>query len=250
MNAKLWRTLGNIMLSLVMAIILMSAGCGDHQKAGGKVDAPAEAPEVTQAKLPYLGESDVEFRKEKTGTMKPDTVYYTIPKFSFINQDSAEVSHRTYENKIFVADFFFTECPSICPILSSQMWRLQGLVKNEGLQNDVMFLSHSVKPEHDSPAVLKEYGDKLGADYSNWNFVTGNTEDIYDQAEDGYMLTAFPSDTASGGIFHTDKMTLVDRQMHIRGYYDGTSTISVDKLFEDIKKLINEQPADNDQPAQ
>ena len=152
-----------------------------------------------------------------------------------------EVSHRTYQGKIFVADFFFTTCKSICPAMSSQMARLQSLVQKKGLEKEVMFLSHSVKPEEDTPEVLKAYGNALGADFSNWNFVTGKADDIYDQAQLGYMLSAFPSDTADGGIFHTDKFTLLDREMHIRGYYDGTSTKAVDQLFEDIQILIKEK---------
>ncbi len=190
--------------------------------------------------LPYWGETDVAFHHQN-GTTIADTIYYTIPKFSFVNQDSAEVSHHTYAGKIFVADFFFTHCPSICPMLSAQMARIQSTIKQEGLQDKVMLLSHTVDPLRDTPAVLKAYGDQLGADYSNWNFVTGKPEDIYYQAEDGYMLTAFPSDTAAGGIFHTDKLTLVDAQMHIRGYYDGTSTKDVDVLIQDIHRLLAEQ---------
>lgn len=198
---------------------------------------------VQSERLPVIGAYDIEFRQGPDGSQIADTIEYTIPKFSFTNQDGKTISHRDYAGSIFVADFFFTECPSICPILSSQMARLQELVKKEGLNKEVRFLSHSVKPEHDSPAILKEYGEKLGADFSNWNFVTGKADDIYEQAQYGYMLTAFPSDTAAGGIFHTDKLTLVDYKFRIRGYYDGTSTKSVDKLFADIHTLLKEQKA-------
>jgi protein SCO1 len=229
-------------VSLIIAFTHMAAGC-EEKKTEGIIPEDDIVTSHDEGALPYLGESDVEFTREKNGTSVVDTVYYTIPKFSFTNQDNKIVSHHEYENKIFVADFFFTTCPSICPILSSQMARLQTLTKKEGLDHDVMFLSHTVDPEHDTPAVLKAYGDQLGADYSNWNFVTGRAEDIYDQAQDGYMLTAFPSDTAQGGFFHTDQVALIDRQMHIRGYYDGTSTKEIDQLFLDIKKLLHEQPA-------
>jgi protein SCO1/2 len=121
------------------------------------------------------------------------------------------------------------------------MSRLQALTKKESLQADVMFLSHTVDPVHDLPDTLKKYGTDLGADFSNWNFVTGSAEEIYWQAENGYMLTAFPSDSAEGGFFHTDKIALIDREMHIRGLYDGTSTKEVDKLFEDLKLLVKEK---------
>ncbi len=204
------------------------------------LDDPDEN-EVTTHGLGYYGEHDIELVKAADGSIEADSVYYTIPKFSFTNQDGKNVSFRDYEGKIFVSDFFFTTCKSICPAMSSQMTRLQGLVMKEGLQDKVMFLSHSVKPEEDSPEVLKAYGDALGADFSNWNFVTGKADDIYELAQEGYMLTAFPSDTAEGGVFHTDKFTLIDTGMHIRGYYDGTATNSVDKLFEDIKWLVKEK---------
>lgn len=203
-------------------------------------DKPTEASTEIR-NLPYIGEHDVEFVKKGNGEIVPDTVYYTIPKFSFINQDGKEISHRDYQGKVFVADFFFTTCPSICPMLSSQMSRLQALTAKDSLQNDVMFLSHTVDPTHDLPDTLKKYAMDLGADFSNWNFVTGSAEDIYWQAENGYMLTAFPSDSAEGGFFHTDKIALIDRQMHIRGLYDGTSTKEVDKLFQDLKILVKEK---------
>lgn len=197
--------------------------------------------------LPFFGEPDVEFNNNAEGTMQADTIYYTIPKFSFINQDSAEVSHHTYAGKIFVAEFFFTTCPSICPMLSAQMARIQDTLKADGIYGKVMLLSHTVDPLKDTPSVLKAYADNLHADYTNWNFVTGRPEDIYYQAEDGYMLTAFPSDTAAGGIFHTDKLTLIDWEMHIRGYYDGTSSTSVNQLIKDIRKLVKEQAASTTQ---
>lgn len=203
-------------------------------------DTPTNPAEVEKV-LPFLGEHEVEFNKMDDGTMVADTVYYTIPKFSFINQDGRVISHRDYDGKIFVADFFFTHCPSICPMMSAQMMRLQGKVKDAGLNEEVMFLSHTVDPTRDTPDTLKAYSQKIGADLSNWNFVTGPEEDIYYQAENGYMLTAFPSDSADGGFFHSDKIALIDRQRRLRGIYDGTSTKSVDQLFEDLKVLKNEK---------
>lgn len=221
--------------SLAFILLIFATSCTDQPQVISMDESKKEE------KLPYWGEPDIVFNKLENGSVTADTVYYTVPKFSFINQDSTEVSHHTYDGKIFVADFFFTECSTICPMLSAQMARIQAALKQEGLSNEVWLLSHSVKPLTDTPTVLKAYGDNLGADYSNWNFVTGKPEDIYYQAEDGYMLTAFPSDTAQGGIFHTDKLTLVDTEMHIRGYYDGTSTKEVDELLSDIKKLVLEK---------
>ena len=185
--------------------------------------------ETNELHLPYFGE----------GGLTDETGRYTVPKFAFINQDSVETSHLNYQGHIYVTDFFFTKCPSICPIMTSQMSRLQDMMKKEDIYGEVKILSHSIDTENDRPSVLKEYADRIGADLDHWNFVTGNKIDIYDQAKYGYFLTALESDTAVGGFFHSDNFVLIDRDMHIRGYYDGTSTSSVDELFQDIKKLRN-----------
>lgn len=190
-----------------------------------KTDKPSQ-------QLPFIGPHEL--------SSEGDTIYYSIPKFSFTNQNHQEVSHRTMQEKIFVADFFFSTCPSICPMLSAQMVRLQTMVKTAGMDTDVRFLSHTVDPNHDLPDTLRAYANLIGADLSNWDFVTGKAEDIYYQAEKGYLLSAFPSDSAEGGFFHTDKIALIDKQMRIRGLYDGTSTKSVDKLFKDIEILLHE----------
>jgi len=195
--------------------------------------------------LPFFGEHDVEMKRGDSGELIPDTVYYRLPYFSFTNQNGETVSFKDYEGKIFVADFFFTNCESICPIMSSQMARLQAMLKRDSLDQKVWLLSHTVDPDRDTPETLKAYASQIGADLSTWNFVTGASEDIYWQAETGYMLSAFPSDTAQGGFFHTDRFTLLDRSMRIRGYYDGTSTKSVDQLLSDIRILVNDEYSTN-----
>ncbi|MDG1261243.1 MAG: SCO family protein [Flavobacteriales bacterium] len=190
--------------------------------------------------LPYYGDHDIGLDLQPDGSRLADTLYFTVPAFSFINQDSIEISHKDYRGHIYVTDFFFTTCPSICPVMSSQMSRLQDKLKNESLFGEVKLLSHTVNPENDTPAVLKAYADKMGADTRYWNFVTGTQDDLYDQARYGYFMTALVSDTAAGGFFHSDIFVLVDTQGHLRGVYDGTSTKEVDQLFEDII-LLNTQ---------
>jgi protein SCO1/2 len=234
MNAKLWKESTSIIAILVS---LLMVGCRDQETSTKTVGQKTSKIES----LPYLGEHDIQFLHKSDSSIIADTIYYTLPKFSFINQDNKEISHRNYSGKIFITEFFFTECPSICPIMSSQMARLQELIKKEGLNQEVMLLSLSVKPDHDTPEILRAYGDKLGADYSNWNFFTGDALDIYDLAENGFMLSAFPDEKAEGGVFHTDKLTLIDSEMHIRGYYDGTSTKSVDQLFQDLLILQQQE---------
>ena len=177
--------------------------------------------------LPYYGSFGEKGKKD-----------FTVPKFSFTNQDSLETSHRDYAGAVYVTDFFFTTCPSICPIMSSQMSRLQDMLKTEGIWGDVKLLSHTVNPENNRPHVLKEYASRIGADLTHWNFVTGDQKTLYDQAKSGYFMTALVSDTAAGGYFHSDNFVLIDQNQHIRGYYDGTSTQSVNELLEDIKNLV------------
>jgi protein SCO1/2 len=128
--------------------------------------------------------------------------------------------------------------------MSAQMARLQDKFLKENPELPIRFLSFSVKPEADTPQKLKAYSQIIGADLSRWNFLTGQASDIYDLAQNGFLLTAFPSDTAQGGIFHTDKVTLLDKTARMRGYYDGTSTASMDQLFNDAIKLSQEKTND------
>jgi protein SCO1 len=187
-------------------------------------------------RLPYYGPH--EYLSEANGST--DTVFYTIPKFSFINQDSIETHQDQYQGKPFIAEFFFSNCRSICPAITSQLARLQAMMRADGILGEVNILSHTVDPTNDNPARLREYAGALGVDPINWQFVTGPAEDLYYQASKGYFVPAFPSDTAQGGFFHTDQLTLIDGDFHIRGYYDGTSTLEVDSMYQDIKNLIRE----------
>lgn len=214
--------------SLALLCCLTFVGCTD-KKASERSNS-----------LPYFGEFDIELTTGADGTAEADTTYYPIPKFSFLNQDSLWITQKDYEGHITLVDFFFTDCPSICPVMSAQMARLQTKFSLEHPELPIRFLSFSVKPETDTPDKLKRYATGIGADLSRWNFLTGKPQDIYDLAQEGFLLTAFPSDTAAGGIFHTDKVTLLDRTLRMRGYYDGTSTKSMDQLFTDAITLSKE----------
>ncbi|NNE54834.1 MAG: SCO family protein [Flavobacteriales bacterium] len=167
-----------------------------------------------------------------------DTSFHTIPPFEFVNHDSVLITDSIYQGHIYVADFFFTHCPTICPIMTSQMDRLHQKLAAEGQLGQVKLLSHTVDPTRDTPSRLLEYRAQLGIDSDHWNMVTGDPPALDDQTRYGYLVTAFESDSAAGGFFHTDQFALIDRRGHIRGYYDGTSTTSVDQLYEDIKKLL------------
>ena len=166
---------------------------------------------------------------------------HTIPPFVFWGIDSVEVSNRDVEGKITVVDYFFTSCPTICPLLSSQLSRTQEILQNREItEEQVVILSHSVDPEKDTPERMAEYALMMNADTSQWKFLTGDKEQLYNQARHGYFLTAIASDTAAGGFFHSDVFALVDKERRIRGFYDGTSTKEVDEMILDIHKLLAE----------
>ena len=166
-----------------------------------------------------------------------DTVYHKIADFAFVDQDSAWVTPETFTDKIFVADFFFTSCPTICPIMKTQMLRVYEVYENDP---EVAFLSHSIDPEHDTVAVLKEFSDRLGVKSDKWHFITGKKEDILRHGQTSYMVTAMEDASEPGGFIHSGAFILVDKDMRIRGIYDGTKEDQVDKLIKDIEVLENE----------
>ena len=178
--------------------------------------------------LPILGRREV---------VDNDTIYHQIADFAFVDQDSAMVTEATFEDKIYVADFFFTSCPTICPIMKTQMLRVYEVYENDPA---VAFLSHSIDPEHDTVAVLKEFSDRLGVESDKWHFVTGKKADIFKQGQTSYMVTAMEDASEPGGFIHSGAFILVDKDRHIRGVYDGTKEDQVDKLIEDIRVLKNE----------
>lgn len=191
--------------------------------------------EKKEKHLPYFGVHDI---------IEGDTVYYTVPKFHFINQDSMRITHHDVEGKVYIADFFFTTCPSICPAKTRQLSRIQDSLRvHHLLGTQVKIISHTVDPDHDTPAVLKQYAQNHGIDTRNWYLVTEEKEYLYRMAKQGYMATAFADADAEGGFFHTDQFVLLDGERHIRGFYDGTDTDQVNQLWEDILELLKEQKA-------
>ena len=166
-----------------------------------------------------------------------DTLFYTIPEYSFINQKGETITNTTYKGKIHVTNFFFTSCPGICPIIMNQLTRVQ---EEHANTPDFMMLSHSLDPKNDSPDVLLNYGERLGVNFKMWNLVTGNPEDIHNMSRDGYKLAAAWDNKAPGGINHTERVTLVDKEGHIRGWYIGTDADDMDRLIDDIERLSKE----------
>ncbi|WP_229359507.1 SCO family protein [Flectobacillus major] len=187
--------------------------------------------------LPYLGQKSIE-TKVVDGKSVTDTVYHTIPDFEFINQDSVVTTQKDVANKIYVADFFFTTCPTICPKMKTQMLRIYEKYKNNP---HFMILSHTIDPRHDTPSVLKEFKKNLGIEGNQWQMVTGDKMKIYELGQKSYMVTATDDPTQPGGIVHSGAFILVDKNRNIRGLYDGTVPEKVDQLMNDIDLLLKEQ---------
>lgn len=183
----------------------------------------------TNRTLPILGERDV---------VNGDTVYHAIPDFKFVNQDSVEITQADFKDKIYVADFFFTSCPTICPLMKTQMLRVYEKFKDSP---SVGILSHTIDPRHDSVSVLKSYRKRLGVSGTTWQFVTGKQSDIYEIGEKSYMVTAQedPTDAKNGGFIHSGAFILVDKNRNIRGVYDGTKEKEVSQLLVDMELLLS-----------
>jgi protein SCO1/2 len=186
--------------------------------------------------LPILGEREAT-EQVINGKTVTDTIYHQIPDFSFVNQDSQRVTRQTVAGKIYVADFFFTTCPTICPKMKSQMLRVYEKFKNN---DQVVLLSHTIDPEHDSVAVLRDYAERLGVSSSKWQFVTGAKDSIYTIAAQ-YMVSAMEDEKEPGGFVHSGAFILVDTNRHVRGIYDGTNPEQVDQLIKDIPLLLAEK---------
>lgn len=184
--------------------------------------------EQKQEKLPILG------YKEVTAT---DTVYHTIGNFALVNQDSSIVTDETLRGKIYVADFFFTSCRTICPIMKTQMLRVYESIQDEP---GVVLVSHTIDPEHDTVGLLHDYADRLGVKSNKWHFLTGIKDSIYYLAQTSYFATAMEAEDEPDGFIHSGAFLLIDRQGRIRGKYDGTKADEVDKLLKDIEILQKE----------
>jgi protein SCO1 len=167
-----------------------------------------------------------------------DTVYHTIADFELVNQYGACVKKETTSNKIYVANFFFATCQSICPEMSTNLADVQAAFKNN---DSLLILSHSVNPLHDTVEVLKNYADTYQAEQNKWHLLTGDKKQIYDLAKVSYLVNALEDDGTPEGFLHSELLLLIDTKSRIRGMYDGTNKAEVKKLIEDIK-LLRQEP--------
>ena len=178
--------------------------------------------------LPIYGEKKI---------IDGDTIYHQIASFNLTNQIGQVVNQNTTKNKIYIANFFFATCQSICPMMSNQLQEVQ---KAFLADDSVLILSHSVNPLHDTVAVLNNYADTYGAKTNKWHLLTGNKKQIYDLAKTSYLVNAFEDDGSPEGFLHSELFLLIDKKSRIRGMYDGTNTAEVKKLIEDVKLLKQE----------
>ena len=177
--------------------------------------------------LPMYGFHDVD---PATG----DTIYHTIPDFSFLNQDSVEVTNATFAGKAYVADFFFTSCPTICPKVKQQMMRLHEKYRND---DRLLLLSYTIDPKRDTVGKLRDFAGRMGVTSDKWHFVTGDKDKIYALADD-YMSIATENPDAPGGFDHSGWLLLIDKDRHIRAYCNGTKAEEVTRFMDDIDWLL------------
>lgn len=162
---------------------------------------------------------------------------HTVADFELINQNGETITQEHYKNKIYVADFFFTSCPTICPIMTDNMVELQKIFLED---DNVMFLSLSVTPDRDSIPVLRTYADKKGVIDSKWNITTGNKKHIYELARKSYFAVVEQGDGGLQDFIHTPNFILVDQKKQLRGVYDGTNDKEIERLVNDLKMLTKQ----------
>ncbi len=214
-----FRTLGIVLLLLSGVIIWLFYGALKPEER-----LPIWQPAMINQEL--VDESLVDVKK-----------YHTIADFSLTNQNGQTITQKDYEGKIYVADFFFTTCPTICPIMTDNMYDLQMEFLDD---EEVMLLSHSVTPTIDTVAQLKKYANLKGVIDKKWNLVTGDKKHIYELARKSYMAVKTDGDGGPYDMIHTENFILIDKERRIRAYYDGTKKEEMAKLIEDIAILKKE----------
>ncbi len=199
------------LLSLFIFVVMLAA-CGESSKGG---------------KLPILGNKDI---------VNGDTIYHTVPNFSFTNQYGETVTNKTFADKAYIVDYFFTSCPTICPKVKQQQLRLYDKYKNHP---KLSFLSVSIDTKYDTVERLANFSKRLEIEKGNWHFVTGDKDEIYENAN-GFFHVAIENEDAPGGYDHDGKLVLIDKEGHIRGFCDGLFKDQVDRFFYDIENLLDE----------
>ena len=191
--------------------------------------------QFNKRELPVINPSDLDPKLVYTDLRKVNQ-NHRVKDFSLINQNGVSISSKDYIDKIYVVDFFFTRCPSICPIMTDNMLLIQDEFINN---NQIMLLSISVTPKIDSVPVLKKYANEKGVEDEKWNLTTGSKKHIYDLARKSYFAAVDQGDGDLQDFIHTPNFILVDKEKQIRGIYNGTELNEVSRLIQDIHLLIN-----------
>lgn len=191
---------------------------------------------IKPKQLPVYNPSDIN-PKLVDESLQGVNKLHRIGSFNLINQNGKTITEKDFEEKIYIADFFFVTCPTICPKMTKQMKRVYQKFESN---SDVLILSHTVMPEHDSVPVLKEYEIKNEVSAPKWNFVTGDKKQIYNLARKSYFAAITEGDGGVDDFIHTENFVLIDKEKRIRGFYDGTSENDVDRLINDVSTLLNE----------
>lgn len=193
--------------------------------------------------LPYIGDYDLQYTTVN-GKQIVDTIYQPIGSFSFQNQEGIQVKNKSYTNKIWITEFFFATCPTICPIMNVQMTKLSEEVRKMNAENIVQFLSFSIDPEKDTPEALKKYKNLHCSDCANWDFLTGDEELTHKLGIESFKVFAGREEEAAGGYAHSGAFSMVDQDGYLRGVYnitdfDGSvNKIEYQRLLKDLKLLI------------
>jgi protein SCO1/2 len=183
--------------------------------------------------LPIIGDATFD-TTVVDGKTKVDTILHRVSDFSLTDQTGATITQKNLDNKMYVADFIFTTCHSICPVMSVQMQRVYEQYKTD---SSIVFVSHTVDPDYDTVPVLAAYAARHGAVAGKWYFLTGDKKQLYDLARDSYLISATIGDGGPDDFVHSQFFALVDKDKHIRGMYDGTDSTQVNKLIGDIEIL-------------
>lgn len=183
--------------------------------------------------------------KDSYGRIVYDSVYHTIADFELFDQDGNIVTNQIVKNKIYVANFFFCRCPSICPKITNHILMLQDEFKNEPA---IMYISHTVDPEHDSITALKEYEINNNINGKRWKLLTGSRKKLYELSKKSYYLGV--QNDSPDNFEHSEKLVLIDNHRIIRGYYDGTNNKEINQLKKDIKNLLTETKREQIQKLQ
>jgi len=203
----------NYLLFFIIPILFICLGSCNNEKK--------------PTKLPYIGHTQI---------VDGDTLRHKIPPFGFVNQDSVMVTNATFQDHIYISDFFFISCPSICPKVKKQMLRIYEEFADEPL---LKFASFTIDPKRDDVAALNTYAHNLDIDNKRWHFLTGDKDLIYDLADEFFVVVKEDSE-APGGFDHSGKLILVDKAGHVRAFAEGTDADDVTKFFDEISMLIDE----------